>query len=375
MRVIAPRSTRAASSSLQEKIAFLADPAHYPNHPRAVQTLETHFAWIFFAGERVYKLKKPLCQSSMDYRTVPLRERACRMEFVLNRRLAPDVYQRVVALRRTRPGGLSLYGGAQGIVDWLVQMRRLPAARMLDRAIDERAVRVGDLDRVVALLVQFFRRATPLPMPDRAYRARVGRQVRRVARELQAPDLAVGTARVNRVTRLQLKWLAQYPEFLTGRGARVCDGHGDLRPEHVFLGTSRHSACVIDCLEFDPRLRRLDPADEMAFLALECTRLGAARLARNVIDLYRQEMRDAVPPALMAFYMSRRAAVRAQIAAWHLRDPQFAGQASQWVACANAYLDDAFRHIHRARELARTQSKRHRPSVRPNTRGHRTRHN
>ena len=77
MKPIASR-TRAASGKLDEKVAFLADARHYPHRPRAVWRIETHFAWIFLAGERAYKLKKPLRQASMDYRTVALRERACR---------------------------------------------------------------------------------------------------------------------------------------------------------------------------------------------------------------------------------------------------------------------------------------------------------
>ncbi len=351
MKRMAPR-TRAASWSLDEKVAFLTDPRHYPHRPRSVSTIETHFAWIFLAGEWAYKLKKPLRQASMDYRTVALRRRACRAELELNRRLAPQVYCRIVALGRSRGGALTLGAQARGAVDWLVQMRRLPGARMLDRAIAEQSIGRRDIGRIAAVLAAFFHRAVRVPMTDAAYRAHLRREILKSARALCAPDLALRTAPVRRATALQLDWIVRHGQPLSGRGAVLRDGHGDLRPEHVFLGTPELAPCVIDCLEFDARLRRLDPVEEMAFLGLECMRLGAARLARDLLARYERAMDDPVPQPVIAFYMSRRALVRAQIAAWHLRDPQFAGHSRQWRALAYSYVDDALRHIRRTGGLA-----------------------
>ena len=360
--------TGAARWNRPEVVRFLADPRHYPHHPRSVEIIETHFAWIFLAGERAYKLKKPLHQTSMDYRTLALRHRACRAELALNARLAPSVYRRIVALRRTRGGALTLRAAAAGpIVEWLVQMRRLPAARLMDQAIGAQRVSARDLDQVMTRLGRFFRRARRAPMSDRAYRRQLGGEIRTCARELRAADLALDRARVKEVTDLQLKWLARHGRALSGRGRALRDGHGDLRPEHVFLGAAGYPACVIDCLEFDPQLRRLDPAEEMAFLALECARLGAARLGRGLLERYVEGLQDPIPPALWAFYMSRRALVRAQIAAWHLRDPDFSGQSRRWRMRAQSYLDDALRLIRRANgltssvdgECARAPARRH----------------
>ena len=58
---------------------------------------------MFFVGDRAYKLKKPVKLAFLDFSTVAERERACRREVELNRRLAPDVYLGVadVARRRT----------------------------------------------------------------------------------------------------------------------------------------------------------------------------------------------------------------------------------------------------------------------------------
>jgi hypothetical protein len=44
--------------------------------------------------------------------------------------------------------------------------------------------------------------------------------------------------------------------------ARVVEGHGDLRPEHVCLGSTPR---IIECLESRAELRLLDPSDKLAF--------------------------------------------------------------------------------------------------------------
>jgi len=54
--------------------------------------VETHVSTLFFIGDRVYKLKKPVEMDFLDFSTLVARERACRREVELNRRLAPDVY-------------------------------------------------------------------------------------------------------------------------------------------------------------------------------------------------------------------------------------------------------------------------------------------
>jgi len=344
-----PRAT-----SLEEKVAFLADARHYRGRPRTVETIETHFAWVFLVGERAYKIKKPLRQGAMSYRTLALRERACRAEVELNRRLAPGIYLRAVPLGRNIAGELMRARGVK-VVDWLVEMVRLPAARMLDQAILAGTVGPRDLKRLMARLATFFRTARGRPMSDPEYLARLQREILRNARELRAPDLALDRTLVEEVIQSQLGLLDEHGHLLAGRGARLLDGHGDLRPEHVFLGTRSLAACVIDCLEFDPDLRRLDPAEEIAFLALECSRLGGARVAADLIAQYSRATGDPAPPALIHFYMSRRAAVRAQIAAWHLRDAAFARESRKWRRRAHSYLSDALRHIHRARRLARSR--------------------
>ena len=71
---------------------------------------ETHMSWVFLAGDRVYKLKKPVHFPYLDFSTLERREAACRAELRLNRRLAPDIYLNVVPLTESERSAVDRRG-------------------------------------------------------------------------------------------------------------------------------------------------------------------------------------------------------------------------------------------------------------------------
>lgn len=322
---------------------------------QCAQVIETHFAWIFLTDLYAYKLKKPVRRGSMDYTTIAARKRVCLDELTLNRRLAPAVYLDVLPITRSPDGALA-FGRRRGakVVDWVVKMRRLPAARMLDRAIAERTLRKEDVQALAHLLTGFFDGAVRQQLSARRQVRRMSERTERNQRDLCAPDLGLDARRVSNITQMQLAFLEQRGVLVGERGAHLIDGHGDLRPEHVYLGSGPDSPCVIDCLEFDSDLRWVDPAEEIAFLALECRKLGAGALARGLVAHYRASTLTPPDAALMDFYTSQSAMTRAKLAAWHVRDPALVRDAALWRARANSYLRIATRHIRRANRPPRS---------------------
>src|ERR1022692_3398251 len=81
---------------------------------------ETHISTLFFVGERVYKMRKPVQFGFLDFRRRINRRTDCEREVTLNRRLAPDVYIGVA--------DLVLEGEP---IDHMVVMRRMPETRCL----------------------------------------------------------------------------------------------------------------------------------------------------------------------------------------------------------------------------------------------------
>jgi len=322
----------------QAKVEFLSEPKNYPEAPHAVRPIETHFAWVFLTDHHAYKLKKPILYSAIDYRTLEARERGCSEELRLNRRLAPNIYLSMMALT-SRRGALSL-GGPGTVADWLIKMRRLPAARMMDRILAAGGCTDADIERLVQYLADFYARAIPVHMEGSEYLARVRAQVLANRDDMLRFTPRISVAPVNRLAELQLAYISGAQALLIGRGALVVEGHGDLRAEHVCLDAH---ISVIDCLEFSRDLRLLDPLDDLALLALEIERLGQPQLAQSLLQRFNDACRAAAGPDLLHFYLSLRAATRAKVAAWHLEDHQFK-EAQPWIDRAHSLLENGERH-------------------------------
>src|SRR5581483_10114813 len=95
-------------------------------------------------------------------------------ELRLNRRLSPDVYLGIVALTEDDNGRLALAGEGR-VVDWLVRMRRLPADRMLDRALRTGTASLEDARCLGAVLADFYRGELPVPLTAHDYVERLVR--------------------------------------------------------------------------------------------------------------------------------------------------------------------------------------------------------
>ena len=88
----------------------------------------------------------------------------------------------------------------------------------------------------------------------------------------------------------QLAYLAGRAPLFADRiaGGRIRDGHGDLLADDVFCLAD--GPRILDCLEFDDRLRFGDVLADVAFLAMDLERLGRPDLARRLLDRYRRRM-------------------------------------------------------------------------------------
>ena len=89
-------------------------------------------SYAFLTDRHAFKLKKPVRYDFLDFSTLEARRLDCEEEVRLNRRLAENVYLGTVPVRVLDSDELQI-GGTGRTVDWLVKMRRLPAALMLDR--------------------------------------------------------------------------------------------------------------------------------------------------------------------------------------------------------------------------------------------------
>lgn len=292
----------------------LLRPEAYPWRPAAVELVETHVSWVFLAGDRVVKVKKPVSYGFVDHTALESRRRSCEEEVRLNNRLTDGVYLGVVPILRG-PAGYRV-GGEGTPVEWATLMRRLPAEGMLDAllAVGETPPHLGE--RLADRLIPFHR--------DAAIRCEgSAEEVAAAASTVVAENLTelepfaadpLGPVQLGLVAQALRDFLAERGDLLHDRAAEgwVREGHGDLRVEHVCLEESGEMQ-IFDCVEFSRALRCADVASDLAFLLMDLDRLGAQEAAAVLVARYRAAGMD-LPDTLLRFYKAHRALVRAKVA-------------------------------------------------------------
>ena len=292
-------------------------------------------SWVFISGDRVRKLKKPIRTPFLDFRTLAARESNCRIEVILNRRLASDVYLGVCPLYITCDKHLSTEGPGR-IVDWIVSMRRLDEHRMLDQLIEAGAVQPGEIDDLAVVLSRFYAGLTPIYMSSAHRLQGLSEQLRfdRLVLLHERAELSRNVVQsiceaIESIIKAPPEWL-----LLRTQNQKIVEGHGDLRLEHICLS---QPPVVIDCLEFDRHLRLVDPFEELAALRMECERFGARWIGQRIIENCAHALQDTPHPALLAFHSALKASLRARFALQHLlRSP--IPQPDHWLQKASDYI-------------------------------------
>lgn len=334
---------RVPSFDLTDKIEWLKRPETYPDPPGRIGVIETHMSVVFLTERHAFKLKKPVRYEFLDFSTLAARRYNCEEEWRLNQALAPGVYLGVVPLALAPGGQLRLQGPGEP-VDWLVKMRRLPADRMLDRLIRQQTLSEAELAPLARRLTEFYRACPPVEMSVAEYRRLFAHSIDADRRVLAEPAFGLPADTIVAVHAAQSAFLlnASILEERVQQG-RIVEGHGDLRPEHICLESP---PLIFDRLEFNRRLRLVDPVDELAFLAMECERLAAGYVGAALFNIYEQASGDRPSSALLAFYQAARASMRARLSILHTRElPPTTWE--KWRVLAHDYLMLAQRYCRR----------------------------
>ncbi|MDP1849863.1 MAG: AAA family ATPase [Solirubrobacteraceae bacterium] len=304
--------------------------AMYPGGPEVV-VRETHSAWVFLAGERAYKVKKPVRMAFLDFSTLERRRAVCHEEVRVNAPLAATLEMRVRAVV-ARDGGYALTDSdAPDAVEYAIEMRRFDEDRTMAALIRRGELRAEHVQATARRLAEFHAAAHAIAPSDPV--GDVKRACDRNARELLALADDATARRILAATRFTDAYLVAHRHALVARAAagRTRDGHGDLRAEHVVL---EQPLAIVDRLEFDARLREIDVADDLAFLVMDLERLGAGAFVQPLVAAYRAAGGDPGDDALIAFHAVYRALVRAKV------DLLRAGQLDD-AAAANAARSEA----------------------------------
>jgi len=322
----------------------MGDPAFYPHPVLKLERRETHISVVFLTGEWVYKIKKPVALGFLDFRNLEDRRRFCERELSLNRRLSRGVYQDVVAVRESDGNGFTLHGRGR-IVEYAVKMRQLPEASSLEQClIKEAKVGLQDMRDLGRRLAAFYKTGQRDVEIDRYGRRDIiafnmeenFRQLEPVARDLLDLERWEFLCQVSRT------FLEHHYDLFEHRikAGRVCDGHGDLRADHIYF---YDGVQIIDCIEFNDRFRYGDAVSDLAFLHMDLEHLNRPAWSGALLAGYVEEAQDPELYALIDFYATYRAIVRLKVTALRLQQVRQA-QRESLAQEARRYMAQAYRY-------------------------------
>lgn len=312
---------------LARLIEALSHPAAYPEPPGEVQVRQTHISVVFLAGRFAYKIKKPVDLGFLDFRTLETRRHFCAEEVRLNRRLAPTVYQGVVPV--TRYGEGLRFGGDGEAVEWAVQMERLPEEATLLSRLRRRQFDATQLEQLAQRIAAFHAMAESGPRIVAFARFDAIADILRdnLGVPVASMDDLVRRPVLERVQDRMEKTLAHLRPRIESRAARGMprDTHGDLRLEHIYLFPDKQppeDLVVIDCIEFNERLRFADPVTDMAFVVMDLQFEGRRDLAQTFADAYFRAAGDDEGQELLPLYTAYRSMVRAKVGGIEYREAE-----------------------------------------------------
>lgn len=299
-----------------------------------VDAYETHTGVVVLAGDRAFKVKKPVQTDFLDFRTAAQRERVCVREVELNSRLAPDSYFGVAHL--SDPTGAP--------PEPVIVMRRYHDNDRLASMVKHGQPVEHVLDSIARLLARFHdqahrsRRISAQGKPAAIYQ----RWYDNFSTLRRYVDTVVTSESLRRVQGLANDYLAGRAGLFTHRIEERCivDGHADLLAEDIFWVDNR--PVLLDCLEFSDELRYIDRIDDAAFLAMDLEFLGRKDLADYFMDRYAAYSGDTSPLSLRDFYIGYRAVVRAKVDCVKLTQgkPEAATAAAHHMAIALRHLEN-----------------------------------
>ena len=330
----------------QDVIAFLSDGVSYGRPGTAVERIDTHISIVFLIADRVYKLKRAVSFSYLDYSTTALRERFCKAELELNRRTAPAIYLRVRAIGRGAHGDLIFDDGA--IVDWVLEMRRFSQSDLFDNLANARKLTPQLMRDLTDVIAEFH--GTAEITSDYGGSAGIGETVAGNNINLLRSCPPLNEHEVRQLYASSVGRVSAIGKLLDARrdAGKVRRCHGDLHLRNVCLFDGRPTP--FDCIEFSDTLSCIDVLYDLAFLLMDLIHRGASDLASIVFNRYLDLTADVEGLATLPLFMSVRAAVRAHVlASLDRQDPsrQAGGDARSYLSLASILL-----HPHPPRLIA-----------------------
>jgi aminoglycoside phosphotransferase family enzyme/predicted kinase len=296
----------------KELLKAMQNPDFYPERPDRVDVVETHISTLFLTDRFVYKVKKPVNFGFLDFTSLSAREYFCEQELFLNQRLSSNVYLAVSPIYQAEED-FSLEPQGK-IVEYAVQMRRLPEDRMMETLLRKGEIDEEVIKQIAFHLIGFHSRARTDPeISIYGTASRISKNTEENFLQTK-PFLGItlDQKQYDRISGYTRVFMNHHRPLFQKRTdeKKIRDCHGDIRMEHICI---EDQIVIFDCVEFNRRFRYSDVAADIAFLAMDLDFHQAPHLSHHLLRTYVDYTHDIDLLKLIRFYKCYRAYVRGKV--------------------------------------------------------------
>ncbi len=254
-------------------------------HIPEAELIETHISWVIPLDCYMYKLKKPVRFSFLDFTTLEQRRKCCIREVKLNQRLTENMYLGVVSVYMSGDS-ITIGDGTGEIIDYAVKMRRMPQDRQMDIMLRNGQVNQKHIEQIAERLSTFHKTAlVPSRPPDTEMMITDFTDLNNYISLISSRYGQRGEQCIHDAIEFATEFLHTHATRMRDRHALgyVVDGHGDLHSKNIFL---LDKPVIFDCIEFNDHLRHVDVLDELAFFCIDLELFGEHDLATHFLEHY-----------------------------------------------------------------------------------------
>jgi uncharacterized protein len=299
---------------IKDQINQLLSEGRISGNEGHAELIETHISWVLLCSHFVFKIKKPVHYSFLDFSSLERRKYFCEREIELNRRLTKDIYVDVLPVRET--AGRYEIGYEEGeIIDYAVRMRKVDRSRQMDMLLLKNKVTAVDMEKLAEKIAAFHLSTEIIHQKDlldvQTKFMDLEGERGFLNQELSPDDAEI----IDRVIKKAGSFIGENRALLENRlnEGFTRDCHGDLHSRNIFLLPEPQP---FDCIEFNDDYRQIDVLNDIAFLCMDLDYFNRKDLSDIFISNYNRlfnAMRNDEEKQLFTYFKSYRANIRAKV--------------------------------------------------------------
>ncbi len=301
--------------------------------------IETHISWVFICDQFVYKIKKTIQYSFLDFSSLEKRKYFCHREIELNNRLTDEIYLDVQPVRTI--SGRYFIGGTNGeVVDYAVRMKKMDPLKRMDMLLMNNKVTGEHIKNLAERIAIFHKKTSIIFRKDIMDVQKKFDDLREEIDYLSEHLNAISKTIISNAIDTSYAFVQKNKALLDSRlkAGFFRDCHGDLHSKNIFLLPYPQP---FDCIEFNDDFRQIDVLNEIAFLCMDLDAFGREDLSDLFLTSYNNlfsSMKTEDDRKLFVYYKSYRSNIRAKVNSLRARNANDDEQRIAALKEADKYL-------------------------------------